>query len=512
MTFASPTKLIAGRTPVLSLSGVSKAFPGVRALHDVGLVLYEGEVTALVGENGAGKSTLVKILTGIYTADSGEVHVQGRTVAFRSPRDAWAAGIAAIHQETVMFDELSIAENIYMGHSPKTRMGRLDWQAMREKSRTLLEALESDLDPTALVKQLGVAQKHMVEIARALSHDARVVIMDEPTAALSAREIEDLFRIVERLKQDGRAILFISHKFDEIFRIADRWTCLRDGEQVGEGLIAETSERELVSLMVGRSIDKVFPERQVSLGKTMLEVDDLSHPTEFDGVTFSLRQGEILGLYGLVGAGRSEAMQCLFGLTNPSRGQIRIDGVKVELTSPARAVASGISYVPEDRQTQGAVLPFGVRENITLASLSRYTAAGVLSPARELAETRRLGERLAVKAANWEQSLGELSGGNQQKVVIGKWLATRPRILILDEPTKGIDIGSKAAVHDFMNELAGEGLAIILISSELPEVMGMSDSILVMREGRIVARFERGAASAEAVVRAASGLAQEAAE
>jgi rhamnose transport system ATP-binding protein len=507
----SSEKAAPAETFVLSLSGVSKAFPGVRALHDVRLVLNEGEVTALIGENGAGKSTLVKILTGIYTPDSGAVHVQGQSVAFKSPRDAWAAGIAAIHQETVMFDELSIAENIFMGHAPKLRLGRLDWRAMREKSQILLDALESDLDPATPIRRLGVAQKHMVEIARALSHDARVVIMDEPTAALSAREIEDLFRIVARLKKDGRAILFISHKFDEIFRIADRWTCLRDGEHVGEGAIAQTSERQLVSLMVGRSIDKVFPKTEVALGKTILELEDLSHPTEFDGVTLSLRQGEILGLYGLVGAGRSEAMQCLFGLTSPSRGQVRIGGVKVELTSPAQAVAAGISYVPEDRQTHGAVLPFGVRENTTLASLPRYTTSGVLSYTRELSETRRLGERLAVKAANWEQAVGDLSGGNQQKVVIAKWLATHPRILILDEPTKGIDIGSKAAVHEFMSELAREGLAIILISSELPEVIGMADSILVMREGRIAARFERGEARPEAIVRAASGLALEAA-
>lgn len=512
VTSASHATAVEAGKRVLSLTGVSKTFPGVRALHDVRLVLNKGEVTALVGENGAGKSTLVKILTGIYALDSGSVNVQGKPVAFKSPRDAWASGIVAIHQETVMFDELSIAENIFMGHAPTARMGRLDWRAMRDRSRLLLDALESDLDPTTPVKRLGVAQKHLVEIARALSHDARVVIMDEPTAALSAHEIEDLFRIVERLKMDGRAILFISHKFDEIFRIADRWTCLRDGEHVGDGSIADTTERQLVSLMVGRPIDRVFPKTRVALGKTLLEVEDLSHPTEFDGVTFSLRRGEILGLYGLVGAGRSEAMQCLFGLTRPSRGEIRIDGTKVELTSTAQAVAAGISYVPEDRQTQGAVLPFGVLENITLASLSRYTASGVLLPARELSQTRRLGERLAVKAAHWEQALGELSGGNQQKVVIGKWLATHPRILILDEPTKGIDIGSKAAVHEFMGELAAEGLAIVLISSELPEVMGMSDSILVMREGRVAARFERDKATPEAIVRAASGLAQEAAE
>jgi len=506
----SPTT-VEPAAPVLSLSGVSKTFPGVRALRDVRLTLHEGQTTALIGENGAGKSTLVKILTGIYAPDGGLIEVNGKPISIKSPRDAWAAGIVAIHQETVMFDELSIAENIFMGHAPTSGFGRLDWRSMRDKTRVLLDALESNLDPETPVKRLGVAQKHMVEIARALSHDARVVIMDEPTAALSAHEIEELYRIVARLKKDGRAILFISHKFDEIFRIADRWTCLRDGERVGEGLIRETSERQLVSLMVGRSIEQVFPKREASRGETVLEVENLSHPTEFDGVSFSLRKGEILSLYGLVGAGRSEAMQCLFGLTHASRGAVRIDGKAVDLASPASAVAAGISYVPEDRQVQGAVLPFGVRENITLASLERYASSGVLSTARELVETRRLGERLAVKAANWDQTLNELSGGNQQKVVIGKWLATHPRILILDEPTKGIDVGSKAAVHEFMSELARDGLAIILVSSELPEVMGMSDSILVMREGRVTARFERAGATPEMIVRAASGLAQEAA-
>jgi rhamnose transport system ATP-binding protein len=497
--------------PVLSLSGLSKTFPGVRALHGVSLTLKAGETTALVGENGAGKSTLVKILTGIYTPDGGTIELDGKAVSFRSPRDAWSAGIVAIHQETVMFDELSIAENIFMGHAPKAGLGRLDWRAMRDQTRVLLDALESDLDPAMPVKRLGVAQKHLVEIARALSHDARIVIMDEPTAALSAHEIEELYAIVARLKKDGRAILFISHKFDEIFRIADRWTCLRDGEHVGEGLIRDTSERRLVSLMVGRSIEQVFPKADVAFGRTVLEVADLSHPTEFDGISFSLRQGEILGLYGLIGAGRSEVMQCLFGLTRPSRGEVCIDGKAVELRSPAAAVAAGLAYVPEDRQVQGAVLPFGVRQNMTLAALSRFTSYGMLSTALETRETRRLGDRLAVKAAHWDQALADLSGGNQQKVVIGKWLATRPRILILDEPTKGIDIGSKAAVHEFMSELVRDGLAIILVSSELPEVMGLSDQILVMREGRVTARFDRRTATAEAIVRAASGLAHEAA-
>ena len=491
--------------PLLTVEGVSKSFPGVRALHNVGLTLRGGEVMALLGENGAGKSTLVKILTGIYAPDEGSVTVGGKPVTFASPREAWAAGITAIHQETVMFDDLSVAENIFMGHMPTLSRGRIDWAAMRARSAELLARLEADFTPGTLLKRLGVAQKHLVEIARALSHDARIIIMDEPTSALSEREIGDLYRIVEQLKAQGRAIVFISHKFQEIFRIADRWTCLRDGELVGEGAIKDVTQADLVRLMVGRPVDQAFPKRDVPIGDVVLEVDGLSNASEFNGVGFKLRKGEVLGFYGLVGAGRSEVMQGLFGLTPITQGRVRIDNREIAIGSPGAAIAAGLAYVPEDRQQQGAVLPFGIRENMTLANLSAHVARGTIDLGRELATTRALGRRLSVKAANWEQRLAELSGGNQQKVVIAKWLATKPRIIILDEPTKGIDIGSKAAVHDFMGELAGDGLAIILVSSELPEIMGMSDRIIVMHEGRIVREFARSEANAEAIVSAASG-------
>jgi rhamnose transport system ATP-binding protein len=330
--------------------------------------------------------------------------------------------------------------------------------------------------------------------------------MDEPTAALSAREIDDLFRIVGDLRRQGRAILFISHKFDEIFRLADRWCCLRDGAHVGDGLIRDVREADLVRLMVGRSIDQVFPKRQVTIGEPVLEVEGLTNATEFADISFTLRRGEILGFYGLVGAGRSEAMQALFGISRPTRGTVKINGKPAEITEPAEAIAAGIAYVPEDRQVQGAVTALGIRENLTLASISRHAnAARLMSRASERSQTRRLGDKLQVKAAHWEQRLIELSGGNQQKVVIAKWLATEPDILILDEPTKGIDIGSKAAVHSFTSELAAEGLAIILVSSELPEVMGMSDRIIVMCEGRISRTFTRAEATPEAIVGIATG-------
>lgn len=491
--------------PILQLDHVTKQFPGVRALHDVHMELYPGQVTALLGENGAGKSTIVKILTGIHRPDAGAIRINGKLQSFSSPRDAWASGISAIHQETVMFDDLTVAENIFMGHMPLKSGGRIDWQSMRARSAELLKSVEADFGPDDLLKRLGVAQKHLVEIARALSHDSRIVIMDEPTSALSAREIDDLFDIVAQLKAEGRAILFISHKFDEIFRVADRWVCLRDGEHVGEGLIKDVDSPKLVKLMVGRSIDQIFPKKQIKIGEPVLEVEGLCNPTEFADVSFTLHKGEILGFYGLVGAGRSEAMQTLFGVSKPSSGTIKLNGKDLAISSTADAIEAGIAYVPEDRQVQGAVLPFGIRENMTLASLQRHASKSVLSLASEQSVTRKLGERLSVKASNWEQRLNDLSGGNQQKVVIAKWLATEPKILILDEPTKGIDVGSKAAVHEFMGELAAEGLAVILITSELPEVLGMADRIMVMHEGRIVKSFTRAEATAEAIVTAATG-------
>jgi rhamnose transport system ATP-binding protein len=497
--------------PILTLSGVSKSFPGVRALHEVSFALVPGRVTALIGENGAGKSTVVKILTGIYSPDAGAIRVGGEEKTFASPRDAWAAGIAAIHQETVMFDELTVAENIFMGHMPVSDARLVDWPEMRARAAELLKRIDAPIPPDFKLKRLSVAQKHLVEIARALSHEARVVIMDEPTAALSANEIDDLFRIVAQLKNEGRAIVFISHKFDEIFRIADDFVCLRDGEKVGDGPISSVSEPQLVRMMVGRPVDQVFPKRDVPVGEIVLKVDGLSNKTEYADISFELRRGEILGLYGLVGAGRTEAMQGLFGIAPPTRGRVALEGRPIQVRSPADAIRAGIAYVPEDRQDQGAILSLGIRENVTLANLRKHVGGLFLSRASEQAETRRLGRRLSVKAANWEQRLGELSGGNQQKVVIAKWLATRPKVIILDEPTKGIDIGSKAAVHDFIGELAGEGLAVILITSELPEVMGLADRVLVMKEGRIVEEFKRGAWSPEAIVGAATGAGRAAA-
>jgi len=492
--------------PVLSLRGISKSFPGVRALDGVQLDLHPGQVTALIGENGAGKSTIVKILTGIYQPDEGTIAVDGQPMTFPTAQAAGAAGVTAIHQETVLFDELTVAENIFIGHAPRGRFGLIDRAAMVDGARRLLAGIGADLDPRARLRDLGIASRHLVAIARALSIDARVVIMDEPTAALSHKEIHELYELVETLKRQGKAILFISHKFDEIFRIADRYTVFRDGQFVAEGQMAEVTEAALVQMMVGRAVDQIYPKRPAEIGPPVLTVAGYSHPTEFEDIGFTLHRGEILGFYGLVGAGRSEVMQALFGITRPSKGACRVDNEVRVIRSTAEAVAAGIVYVPEDRGRQGAVKGLPIFQNVTLPSLSRTSRAGFLRLAEEFALARDYTQRLDLRAASLDQDVGLLSGGNQQKVVIAKWLATRPRIIILDEPTKGIDIGSKAAVHDFMSELAAQGLAVIMVSSEIPEVLGMSDRVIVMRAGRIAAEFSGAAMTPENLVRAAVGI------
>lgn len=486
---------------VLAVEGLKKSFGAVAALRDGRLSLMPGRVTALIGENGAGKSTLVKILTGIYRPDAGSLRLDGVERAFASPQESQAAGIAAIHQETVMFDDLTVAENICAGHWPLHargwRKGMIDWKALLAQAQAVLDRLGADLPLQARCGDLSIAQKHLVEMARALCHDSRVLIMDEPTAALSHREIEDLYRLVRHLKAQGVAILFISHKFDEIFAIADAYVVMRDGAFVAEGAIAETSTDELVAMMVGRAMGAIFPKRAVPLGAPVLEVSGLSHPTEFSDVSFTVRAGEILGFYGLVGAGRSEVMQALFGLTPVSGGEIRLSGHCLRVTGPKDAIAAGIAYVPEDRQSQGAILPMSIRDNITLPLLERITGGWMLSAKKEGDVAEIFARRLAVKAPDWHARVDALSGGNQQKVVIGKWLATAPKVIILDEPTKGIDVGSKAKVHDFMSDLVAEGLAVILVSSELPEVMGMADRIIVMQQGRPCGSFERAEFAAD---------------
>ncbi|TDL84390.1 sugar ABC transporter ATP-binding protein [Meridianimarinicoccus aquatilis] len=496
----------ASPSAVVSMDLITKTFPGVKALDQVKLDLYPGQVTALVGENGAGKSTTVKILTGIYQTDGGTIRIDGDPVTFGSPNDAAKAGITAIHQETVLFDELSVAENIYIGHAPRNRFGLIDTAQMHRNAAKLLADIGAPFSSHTQLRELGIANKHLVAIARALSVDARVVIMDEPTAALSHKEIEELYELVETLKAQGKAILFISHKFDEIFRIADRYTVFRDGGFVGDGLIADITEGDLVTMMVGRSVDQIFPDRDHDVGEEVLKVVGYTHPTEFADINFELKRGEILGFYGLVGAGRSEFMQAFFGITKPSKGLCRVNGDIKVIRSPAEAVDNGIVYVPEDRGKQGAVIGLPIFQNITLPSLGRTSRNGFLQLAEEFKLAREYAERLDLRAASLDQDIGNLSGGNQQKVVIAKWLATQPQVIILDEPTKGIDIGSKAAVHEFMAELAAQGLSVIMVSSEIPEIIGMSDRVIVMRDGLIASELTGDEVTPEILVRHAAGI------
>lgn len=493
---------------VIKLSGISKSFPGVKALQNVELELYRGQVTALIGENGAGKSTLVKTMTGIYQPDEGEISVNGKVVVLGSAHDAFSHGITAIHQETVLFDEMSVAENIYLGHTPKTKFKTIDWKKLYSNAANILKDIgASHIDAQTKLKEISIANKHLVAVARALSVEADIVIMDEPTAALSHKEIEDLFQLVEKLKDDGKAILFISHKFDEIYKIAERYTVFRDGQMVGRGMLSDTSQDEIVQMMVGRSVDQIFPKRNASIGAPVLHVENYNHPTEFADINFELNKGEILGFYGLVGAGRSELMQALFGITKPSSGRLIISGEEIALKGPADAVNAGIVYLPEERGKQGVVLDLPIVENISLPSLHTTSKNGFLKMANEFALARKYAERLDLRAASLSQHAGTLSGGNQQKVVIAKWLAVEPNILILDEPTKGIDIGSKAAVHSFMAELVAEGLSVIMVSSEIPEVMGMSDRIIVMRDGLIADIFQNNEdLTAETLIRSAAGI------
>ena len=493
-------------SPLLALQNIRKTFGGIRALRGVSLSLNAGEVLALVGENGAGKSTLVKILTGIYRPDDGKITVRGKPQHFHDAHAAGRAGLAAVHQETAMFDQLTAAENIYMGRQPM-RHGVIDWKTMNTNAQRILTDIGAPFPAQAFVKDLGPAERHLVEISRALSQDASVVILDEPTAALSRQEINEFYGIVRRLKEQGKGIIFITHKFDEIFSLADRYLVLRDGASVGEGRIADTDENALVRLMVGRDLEHVYPSMPAATHQPLLTVADLSHPSEFEHINFTLNKGEVLGFYGLVGAGRSEAMLALFGLKEGAVGEFTLDGKPLLIDGPETAINAGIAYVPEERQRQGAILGFSVRENLTLASLGRKLLRGPwLRPAAERIMTNEAIDKLSIKTDGTEQMLSGLSGGNQQKVVIAKWLGTNPRIVILDEPTKGIDVGAKSAVYQLIADMVADGLSVILVSSELPEIMNLAHRIVVMHRGHQVAEFRHGEASAETIVSAASGL------
>jgi rhamnose transport system ATP-binding protein len=503
---AAPPAPRPGQAPILALDGVRKSFPGVHALKGVSFDVRPGEVHALLGENGAGKSTLIKVMAGVHTPDAGTIAVDGQPASFANPDDARRAGVATIYQELLLFPELTVTENVVMGNAPRTRLGTIDWAKAAETTRSLLKSLDiADMDVSAVVGTLSVGNRQRVEILRALSKDARVLIMDEPTAALTEHDVQRLFDIVRRLRARGVGIVYISHRMDEIFALADRVTVLRDGDYVGTRDVSATNADELVQMMVGRHIEALFPKVTVPVGQPVLELSQVSRRPTTRDVSLTVRAGEIVGLAGLVGSGRSELAQVVFGVTPAESGEIRLLGRAVTIGSPGAAQRLGIAYVPEDRGTQGLVRAMTVRENFSMAILSRLARAGVIDREAERGLAQDGIRRFGVRTSGIEQVVGKLSGGNQQKIVLGKWLATEPKLLILDEPTRGIDVGAKAEIHRLMGELAGRGLAILMISSELHEVLGMSDRVLVMREGRIAAEFDRAAATPEAVGAAMMG-------
>ncbi len=485
---------------------MSKAYAGVRALRGASFELREGEIHALVGENGAGKSTLVKIATGAVAADAGELRVGERTVAHNSPRLARSLGIAAIYQQPALFPDLTVAENVAIGLEAGGPWRRIDWSARRRRAAELLALVGARIDPEAEASGLSMPEQQLVEIARALGAEARVLILDEPTASLSEDDAQNLFRVLRRLRAEGAGMVYISHRLEELVAIADRVTVLRDGSTVATRDAASVTREELIQLMVGRELASVFPKREVARGDVVLELRGLGcRRAGVSGVSLELRAGEILGLAGLVGAGRSELARVLFGLDPADAGQVLLRGRPVRIDSPASAVAAGIAYLPEDRRRHGVVLEMPIDANITLAALDRISRAGGLDLGRERTLALEQVRRLAIKTPSLYAPVATLSGGNQQKVALGRWLVTRPSVLILDEPTQGIDVGAKAEIHALMVELAEQGAAILMISSELPEVLGMSDRIAVMRGGRIAGVVPREAATPEGVLALALG-------
>ncbi len=493
---------------ILQLSDITKSFPGVKALKGVQFDMQPGEVHALLGENGAGKSTLIKIISGVYKPDGGSIMLNGQPVQFNNPREAQNQGIATIYQELSLYPELTVAENIFMGHAPQRQVGpfrAVDWRTMVERTYDLLEALNIyDLDADRKIGTLNVGNRQRVEIAKALSLDARILIMDEPTAALTEADVERLFDTVNLLKARGVGIVYISHRLQEVFELADRVTVLRDGQYIDTKPVSETSEPDLISMMVGRTIDNLFPKMEAEIKDVVLEVRGLHNEPYTRDVSFQVRAGEIVGMAGLVGSGRSETAQVIFGVTPAQSGEILIDGKKVSINHPSEAVAHGIAYVPEDRGTQGLVREMTLRTNCSMAIMDEVSNnLGFIDTNKERTIAQDAIEQLSIRAYGPEQVANKLSGGNQQKVVVSKWLASHPRVLIMDEPTRGIDVGAKSEIHRLMSQLAAEeGLAILMISSELPEILGMSDRVLVMREGRIVGEFSREEANQEVIATA----------
>ena len=490
---------------ILLMENISKSFPGVKALSDVNLTVRKETIHALMGENGAGKSTLMKILDGIYTPDSGQITFQGQPVTIDNTHTALKLGISMIHQELSPIPYMTAAENIFLGREPLGRLGLIDKRKMNADTKTLLHRLEININPASLMKDLSVANTQMVEIAKAISYDSSLIIMDEPTSAITEREVAHLFSMIRSLKAKGVTIIYITHKMDEVFQIADDITVLRDGKHVATVTATQTNKVRLITMMVGRELTEMFPKEVAPIGEVVLSVHHLTRAGIIEDVSFDLRRGEILGIAGLMGAGRTTVIESIFGIHKLDAGEVIIKGKKTQINSPADAIKNGLALLTEDRKLTGIMGVLPVRDNMMIASLPNYEKKGFLD--RRLIETTYKQEknRLDIKSPSMHQLIKLLSGGNQQKVLVSRWLLTSPDILILDEPTRGIDVGAKAEIHRLMSKLAQEGKAIIMISSELPEILGMSDRILVMHEGKVGGIFERKDASQEAIMQAATG-------
>ena len=486
---------------ILELKGITKIFPGVKALDRVSFQLKAGEIHALMGENGAGKSTFIKVITGVHRAEEGEMYLDGRRVDFRSPLDAQNAGIAAIYQHVTSYPHLTVAENIIMGHEIR-KHGIMQWKKMNEAAGALLRQLDADFQPTARMGALSVAQQQMVEIAKALSTNARIIIMDEPTAALTKNESEELYRITEKLRDDGKSVIFISHRLEDMYRLASRVTVFRDAQYIGTYNVAEIQPPELIKAMVGREVSDLFPKPEVKPGEEVLRVENLSRTGFFRDVSFHVRAGEIVGLTGLVGAGRTEVVQTIFGVEHYDAGKVFVDGKEVHIRRPQDAMRLGIGLLTENRQNQGLILDWGIGRNITLPELGAKFSkkGGITSETIENQAAKELAEEIDVKAVTVFDPASSLSGGNQQKVVVAKALASDLKLLIMDEPTKGVDVGAKAAIYQIMGELAQKGMAIVMISSEMPELLGMSDRIYVMCDGRVTGELSRTEATQEKIL------------
>jgi len=492
--------------PVLEMTGIAKTYPGVRALSGVDFRVMPGEVHALVGENGAGKSTLMKILAGAETRDSGSITIAGAQAHIASPHEAMSLGISIIYQEFNLVPYMNAAENIFLGREPVGVVaGMVDFRRMYAEAQRIIDELGVRLDVRVPVNHLSVAQQQMVEIAKATSRRSRIIAMDEPSATLTDHELENLFALIRRLKAEGVGIIYISHRLEEVFDIADRVTVLRDGELVATKAVSETDREDMIRMMVGRELTDIIPKQKAEPGDVAIEVRGLTRGNILRDISFSVRKGEVLGLAGLVGAGRTEVARALFGADTIDSGEILLDGRPVKLRSPRQAIDLGIGLVTEDRKSLGLVLGMAVRENISLANLGELSRAGFVSPAKDREVANQYISDLLIKTPSPEQAVENLSGGNQQKVVLAKWLFTKSRVLIFDEPTRGIDVGAKTEIYHLMNRLAAQGVAIIMISSELPEVLGMSDRIIVMHEGRIAGELSREEATQEKIMSLATG-------